>query len=116
MGSNCGEHPEPVTINQCAAGVGDKYDMPNFCSYAGPAGNGYRSEYCGYMSTGAEWVFDSSSGNGCNYNDCNPYINFGGGCCKGCCGIIGEGNICRRTKFTGNPVTCCFNDLASSEY
>lgn len=111
MGTNCGDHPEPDTTNQCSIGIEDKYEMPNFCSYAGPAGDGYRSEYCSMMSTAGEWVFDSRWGNGCSYDDCHPYLDYGFGCCKGCCGIIGQGNRCKRVKFTGDPVTCCFNDL-----
>lgn len=111
MGTNCGEKSPPDTTNQCDISVEGKYEMQNFCSYAGPAGDGYRAEYCSMMSSGGEWVFDSRWENGCSYNDCQPYQDFGFGCCRGCCGIVGEGNICRRSKFTGDPVTCCFNDL-----
>jgi hypothetical protein len=85
--------------------------MPHFCTYLGPAGDGYRNSFCSQMSNAGEWGDASTVHNGCSYDDCHPYIDFGFGCCNGCCGIVGGGLDCTRLKFTGDPVTCCFNDL-----
>lgn len=112
MGTNCGHHDDPDTTNRCGISVGDSYDMRHFCTYLGPAGDGYRSQYCRKMSSGGEWGDPRQVNDGCSYNDCDPYQDFGFGCCKGCCGIIGGGVLCRRLSFTGDPVLCCLNDMA----
>jgi len=112
MGTNCGAHPLPDTANQCDISVGHRHTIDNFCTYAGPAGNSFRNEYCARLSTAAEWGDPNQVNNGCSYDDCRPYIDFGFGCCNGCCGILGDGVSCERLTFTGNPVTCCLNDYA----
>lgn len=112
MGTNCSTKPEVDTTNQCFVSVGDRGDVDHFCTFLGPAGNGFRNEYCRLLSNGGEWGNAATVNNGCQYDDCRPYIDFGFGCCNGCCGIIGGGLSCERLKFTGDPTTCCFNDLA----
>lgn len=110
MGSNCGAQQTPDTLNRCAIGVGEQYEMAGFCTYEGPAGEGYRNQYCALISNGGEWG-DATAFESCLYNDCIPYTGNIPGCCQGCCSIIGEGLACTRKTFTGNPAQCCFNDL-----
>lgn len=112
MGTNCDSHPEPDTANQCNVSIGDTTPdpMPGFCTLLGPAGDSYRDQFCADMSTAGEWGDPLTIENKCSYNDCNAYQDFGFGCCKGCCGILGGGMACTRVSFTGNPITCCFND------
>jgi len=111
MGTNCGDHPPVDTTNECAVPVGVSTEINFFCTYAGPAGDGYRNEYCKARSNAGEWGNASESGGGCSYDDCHPYLDYGFGCCDGCCGIVGAGANCERLSFTGNPIICCFNDL-----
>lgn len=111
MGNNCSDHPAPNTTNQCSISQGGEYIMPGFCSYEGEAGNGYRNQFCSLMSGAGEWGNAEAVDNLCQYNDCIPYLDFGSGCCQGCCGIVGDGLQCERLTFTGNPVPCCFNDM-----
>lgn len=116
MGTNCGSHSSPQTDNLCHVSVGDlePNPMPGFCTLLGPAGDSYRNSFCNQMSTAGEWGDPSTDENNCSYNDCNGFQDFGFGCCDGCCGIIGGGVKCRRLSFTGDPVTCCLNDLDCS--
>lgn len=112
MGTNCGkDFPPPDTINQCAIDFNQQTNIPNFCTFAGPAGDGYRSEYCSLMSDAGEWGDPQPFDNFCNYADCMPFLQVTPGCCRACCGIIGESVRCRRQHFRGDPVTCCFNDM-----
>lgn len=114
MGSNCSTKPLPDTTNLCAVSV-DNFapePMPHFCTLLGVGGDSYRNEYCSLMSTAGEWGDPQTIDNECSYNDCNAYQEWtGSGCCKTCCGIIGGGMECKRKSFTGNPITCCFNDM-----
>lgn len=122
MGSNCGvPHPEP-SGNFCFAQSEyqakynvdySKLELPNFCSYAGPAGDSYVRKYCENIDLNqGEWTYSDSRGSTCNYEDTKPYIDYGFGCCDGSCGIVGEKALCERTgKFNGDPITCCFNDF-----
>lgn len=112
MGTNCEFHPEPDTSNICNVNVGDYTPeiMPNFCTDAGLAGEIHRLQFCYKMSDADEWGDPEQINDGCSYNDCNAYQTFGFGCCKGCCGIVGAAMKCKRRSFTGDPVTCCFND------
>ncbi|CAH6421717.1 Hypothetical protein HVR_LOCUS1357 [uncultured virus] len=113
MGSNCGDHPEPDTRNLCLVSLGQRFPtpMPYFCTLQGVGGNNQRGIYCGLMSNAGEWGDPYDNHNGCSYNDCNNYQDWGFGCCRGCCGIVGGGLQCTRQSFTGDPVTCCFNDV-----
>lgn len=116
MGTQCGSFPlhSPDTTNKCSSDIGDYYDMPDFCTYAGPGGKSYREDWCGQLGAPGEWgVSNDGNGHGsCHYADCKPYVQLGTGCCRGCCGIIGEGVRCVREKFTGDKVQCCYNDNA----
>lgn len=111
MGNNCGSIQNPNTENLCAVSVGEQSrTMPGFCTWAGPAGNGYRSEYCSKMSSAGEWGRHVES-EICDYNSCQPFQRMDKGCCRGCCGIVGGGLACHRLSFKGDPVTCCFKDM-----
>ena len=115
--ASCDEYPEPDTTNLCNVNLGEQTPepMPNFCTLLGVAGNSYRSEYCSKMSSAGEWGNPETFNNTCSYNDCNNYQDIGFGCCGGgCCGIVGGGLLCTRQSYTGDPVTCCFNDLECS--
>lgn len=117
-GSSCDEYPEPDTSNLCNVNLGEQTPdpMPHFCTMLGVGGNSYRSEFCGLMSSAGEWGEPDTFKNTCSYNDCNMYQDIGFGCCGGaCCGIVGGGLLCSRQSFTGDPVTCCFNDLECSD-
>mgnify|MGYP006966096380 CR=1 FL=1 len=115
-GASCDVNPD--TSNLCNVNLGERMPdpMPGFCTLQGVGGNSYRTQYCGYMSNAGEWGDPYDNHNGCSYNDCNNVQDIGFGCCSGtlCCGIIGGGLQCTRKSFTGNPVTCCFNDLECS--
>lgn len=105
MGTNCGDHPRPITTNRCGP-AGEIHQIENFCSLDGK----FASEYCGRMSDQDEWVYDSLAGS-CAYSDCNNALDFGLGCCNGCCGIAGGSGLrCRRVKFAGDPLRCCLQD------
>lgn len=117
MGNNCASYPDPDTQNQCYTGIMQpafpNSSMPNFCTLEGPAGDSYRSTYCAAMSSAGEWGDAQAVDTGtCNYDDSKPYVAVGAGCCDGSCGIIGSRLQCYRQNFTGDPLTCCFNDVA----
>ena len=81
MGTNCSTHNDPDASNVCSQSTGEEISGRNFCTYAGPAGDGNRDD-------------------------------FGGGCCGGCCGIVGDSVTCRRSSFKADPSICCWKDLA----
>ena len=110
MGTNCGTHYSPDPTNVCSSNVGDTIDGSHFCTYAGPAGNQNRIDYCNNMSDG-EWDHNGD-GSSCEYDDCHDTTDFGGGCCSGCCGIAGRGVTCTRNGFKADPSLCCWKDLA----
>src|SRR5438105_1653915 len=112
--SNCDPKPLPDTTNLCYISRFQYVEepMPHFCTILGPAGDGIRNSFCSAMSNAGEWGNPISVVSSCAYDSCIPYIDFGLGCCNGCCGIFGGGLECQRLAFTGDPVTCCFNDLA----
>lgn len=110
MGNNCESIKDPNTANPCWINISATYEVPDFCTFAGPAGKSHRESVCSSLSTGGEWEY-SSEGGSCNYNDCHAYQSTSPGCCKGCCGIVGEGAVCERVKYTGDPVQCCINDM-----
>jgi len=113
MGTNCSTLIYPDTTNLCYTSVNNfSPTMPNFCTILGPGGNTYRDEFCGLMSKSGEWGNPVTVTNSCSYDDFIPYQDFnGGGCCNGPCGIVGGGLSCERLSFTGDPITCCFNNL-----
>jgi len=111
MGNVCESIQNPTPVNYCNS-IGDSLenDVQGFCTYAGVAGDKYRSNMCSQVGAPGEWG-NAFSGSSCNYNDCKPYQAMSSGCCKGCCGIIGRGAQCRRIGFTGDPLTCCMNNV-----
>lgn len=113
MGGNCENHPLPDTQNLCTVSLGQRApeNMPGFCTLAGVGGDNQRSIYCGKMSNAGEWGRPDAIDDNCKYNDCNNYQDIGSGCCHSCCGISGSSLRCTRLSFTGDPVTCCFNDV-----
>jgi hypothetical protein len=113
MGNVCESIENPAPVNYCNS-INDSLeeDVPGFCTYAGVAGDKYRNNICQQVGAPGEWG-NAFSGSSCNYNDCNPYQRMDSGCCKGCCGIIGRGGQCRRIGFTGDPLTCCMNNVGN---
>lgn len=86
-----------------------KYNMRNFCTIAGAGGNNQRTKWCDKVGD-SEWSYESQ-GSGCCYNDCNNYQDFGFGCCNACCGIVGAGVKCKRTRYKAKATNCCVRDL-----
>ena len=83
-----------------------------FCTYSGPSGDKQRKDYCENLGAPGEYEY-YKQGNDCYYNDCHPGRQADKDCCNGgCCSIKGNAAICRRKKFTGDPLTCCLNDQA----
>lgn len=111
MGTSCSSVKDPAPLNQCGP-IGDTTIIPDMCTFAlEPLARPYGEQYCDQVGAAGEWEFDSL-GNSCTYNDCKPYQARDTGCCKSCCGIAGAQVRCRRKAFTGDPVTCCMNNLA----
>jgi len=117
---NCNTTPPPPSPeNTCtnqAAGL-DTYQVPGFCTYAGPAGDNDRTAICSSFSA-AEWAFlpDGPSGQdidtrpgGCSYNDCHPGQELSD-CCNGCCPFVGQRAVCTRIAYNADPSECCFAD------
>ena len=105
----------PDTNNRCDSDINSTYHMTGFCTIAGPVGYRTRDNYCNSMSTAGEWIY-YGYGSGCDYNPCGavqevvhsvPFHT-----CPGC-GLLptgGNGTVCQRFKYTGEPLTCCLND------
>lgn len=115
MGSHCskeGETPDTSNVCSSAEDPGDNtHEIPGFCAPINFfSGKPKREEYCGKIGDD-EWEYDSQGGT-CNYNDCHIPNGYHSGCCKGCCGVLGRGVVCRRKAYKGNDVDCCFRDMA----
>lgn len=130
MGNNCNTITKPTIRNLPSGATGDiarSYIEPSipeldyaeatkssdelisgFC--AGTADTNVRRDYCSKVGN-LEWEY-KSSGESCHYSDCNKGYAQKTGCCGGCCGIVGKGVVCKRTKFTGNAISCCLNDYS----
>lgn len=112
MGNNCGTDQIPAPVNMCVSEVGTvSASVPGFCTLRGIGGESYSDSVCAQASTAGEWGYNGE-GSDCHYDDCHPYRYTPSGCCGGCCAITGIGATCKRLKFTGNPLLCCFNDMA----
>lgn len=112
MGNRCDNLPRPEPINQCAVN-GDEYteNIEHFCTFAGEAGQGYRDSFCNAMSSAQEWGLSKDVISTCSFskNDFTQEVPFG-------CGQPNGSQLqCRRIQFTGNPLTCCFNDLECTD-
>ena len=114
MGNNCGLDKTPEPINLCSASVGSEQEVSGFCTIAGIAGKNHRESVCSSISTAGEWSY-IRPGSPCNYDDCKTTHATTSGCCGFCCGISGEGAVCVRNFFTGNPLKCCINDMFCAE-
>lgn len=114
MGTNCGDHGSTNFDNPCSVNT-DNYEIPNFCQNQLRVTDSSRDQlnaYCQNLSP-VEWVVDTVGGT-CYRNDCEGdySVDYGFGCCNGCCGIPDSKTLlCNRTGFTGDPVTCCVQDL-----
>lgn len=107
----------PNTTNVCNA-LGDTYTLPGFCTIGGPAGDGYRNTWCGNLGADGEWTRDVGvpSLNTCFFNSCKPYEDCGGECIQNNCpSILGNGAVCKRIGFTGDPGPCCLNDYVCND-
>jgi hypothetical protein len=121
MGTGCGKHSLPDTENLCGTSLGDRpgrdewpdLHLPSFATLDGVGGNPYRNRFCKEMSNAGEWGDPRSESNS-SYNDCNNYQLIAQQCCNGCCGIRGRTMSCKRLKFTGDALECCFKDFECS--
>lgn len=105
-------HCLPDTTNYCNS-INGTYEIPNFCTTAGPAGDSKRQTYCEKLGNAGEWTISNDEGKTCNYYDCDGSVSVwcGSGTCSGaCCKIIGSGAKCKRIGFTGDPNACCLKD------
>lgn len=114
MGNNCGSYQNPDTRNLCLPHLGEvSPPMPGFCAEEGSRGDNNRATYCNAMSISGEWGKPIDNGPGkCQYNNCNGHQSGSKGCCGACCAIVGGTLGCTRLQFTGQPIPCCFNDVA----
>jgi hypothetical protein len=107
----------PDTANLCYVSVGDYAPgMTGFCAAITASGEAHRRNNCREMSTGGEWG-NYRKGDECCYNSIYTYQKMSCVCCigdplDGDCSVPGRGVECQRTAFSGDPVTCCFKDLA----
>jgi hypothetical protein len=107
MGTNCSSHPGPQAQNACSQSLGVEFEVENFCS---PFMEGKR-DFCDSISSAGEWEYGHSGGY-CYFHD---ITNYGEGCCHGTCGTpFGSKLYCRRVKFAGDDLTCCFKDFSCS--
>lgn len=107
----------PDTTNYCNS-INDTYQIPNFCTTAGVAGDSRRETYCEKLGAPGEWTKSNDQGSTCNYYDCDGSVSKWTGndtCCGACCKIIGAGAKCKRVGFTGDPNKCCLNDWNCSK-
>lgn len=100
----------PDFSNSCSSAIGDTLQIPGFCTYAGVGGDSYRKQACSNISS--EW---SASGSGgiCQFPAFNP-THSSSGCCDDGCAIVGNGVVCSRNSFQGDPLICCLKDLKCS--
>lgn len=109
--NNCVPPPNPNTTNVCN-GYGERYELPGFCTISTGAGNSIRDAWCEKLGSPGEWeVYGNSKS--CTYNICYPYADDNKECTNGnkSCPIqYGDGVICQRVGYNGDPVTCCLND------
>jgi hypothetical protein len=100
MGTNCGSHDAPEASNICGE-VDQEYKVPKFCSFR----DWQKQEVCQSMSP--EWT--RAVGFGYCYS--HGTTDYGFGCCNGTCGSpFGTSLQCGRSKFDGDPLSCCFQD------
>lgn len=117
MGTNCETRPLPDTSNQCCVGLNEytPEPMPGFCAQPSAAGDSTRNFYCHLMSTAGEWSNPKLTDDECFYNDNNGFQDMGApGCCNSVCHIVSSKMACARVKYSGDPVSCCFNNFACS--
>lgn len=112
MGNSCSDFKTVDTSNICNDNIDEVFDSRGFCTLRS-SHNQYRNEYCESLSDG-EWTRTGNGGYNCYYNSCDEKseVYSGASCCSGCCAITGEATKCRRIAFKGEPLTCCFRDLA----
>lgn len=108
-----------VVVNECAASVGVTTDVAEFCTYS-PGGNNFivgyqrRLAQCMAKSSATEWGNPEATNFQCNFPpSCSGYQIMDNSC--GTLGVSdGYGGSCTRQSFTGDPLQCCFNNLACS--
>ena len=99
----------PTARNECSVSQSSTYKVDEFCAMAGSPGDAPCRKMCDDM--GPEWEFDSRPDDGCWFNPCDNKSKMNGSCCMLCCPLPGTGCRCRRKQFSGDPFTCCMNDL-----
>lgn len=115
--SNCTIIPINTT-NLCDISLGERPNdpMPGFCTNPRFFLQ-YGTTFCAAMSTGGEFANPSRPSTDfpdCPYDSCIQYQevtqDFN---CNGCVPLFdGQSLLCQRVSFTGDPSTCCLNDLA----
>lgn len=119
MGSCSGKCAPPQALNVCSASLGDKSNkedgrgLQSFCTVAGVFGDFARAEACASLGADGEWEFDAININPCLFSTCDATSACSGVCSSGkCFSVPGNGAVCRRKKFAGNPGICCLQDYA----
>lgn len=130
-GQSCGGRINPDTETGPCNNLGDLYTGKHFCngdptcSYnLGGMGVGlcdpsqkelnaakYQAKFCESLSPGnGEWAIDGY-GDSCLFDLCDRKTLVEGPC-NGCAALGGNKAICRRVKFTADPLACCFRDFS----
>lgn len=121
MGSCADKCSRPQELNVCSASIGDKSDkepgrgLQNFCTVAGVFGDVARAEACAALGADGEWELDPISVTPCLFSTCQATSSCSGVCASGkCFSVPGNGAVCRRKKFSGDPGICCLQDYNCS--
>lgn len=105
----CSSFANPTYTNACSSGLGDVEQVPNFCNQATDTGKADRNQACqlfgGNNGSTYEWGDAKGTGVGsCKYQNTTTSI------CTSSGGVSGEGVLCTRKNFLGDPLTCCNKD------
>lgn len=98
----CQGSKQPIYSAKCDTAIGQKLEIPYFCSVSGVGGNGARSEACRKIGKEGEYGDAGSGGHAtCFYEDKTNNACTAGG------GVIGSKGVCTRLAFKGDPNWCC---------
>jgi len=100
----------PNHKNICNDTTGERVEIQNFCAFPGQVT--LRSNYAKSMSSDGEWQVDDTYFPPCNFRPGSQPAAMNGSqqCCGGQCKIRGDKLFCKRTKYTGNHLTCCLQN------
>lgn len=118
--NNCGGRVDPDTEIGPCNNLGDLYTSQHFCNgdptldvvtpnpHINPAL--YQAKFCDGLSAGnGEWAIEGA-GATCFFDNDDRKTKVTDGSCNGSAARLGNVAICRRIKFTGDPLACCFRD------